>query len=117
MITSMIASLSEAFTLAESQGVDPAIFLETVNSALFQSAFVGSYGKLMLAPPERPGATIKLGAKDTRLFREAAESTHTPTPLADLYQGHLKEAIDAGLGDDDWAAGYLAQTRANKSIE
>ena len=113
MITSIIASLSEAFTVAESHGIDPAIFLETVNSALFQSAFVGNYGKFMIDPPEHPGATIKLGAKDTKLFREAAsQPAHVPTPLADLYQHHMETAIEAGRGDKDWAAGYLEQTRA-----
>jgi len=112
LITSMIAALSEAFTVAESHSVDPAVFLETINSALFQSPFVGNYGRFMIDPPEHPGATIKLGAKDTRLFREAAQSAHTPTPLADLYQSHMQAAIDASLGDADWAAGYLVQTRA-----
>jgi 3-hydroxyisobutyrate dehydrogenase-like beta-hydroxyacid dehydrogenase len=111
LITSMIASLSEAFTVAESQGIDPAIFLETINGALFQSAFVANYGKVMLNPPEKPGATIKLGAKDTRLFQESAEPGDAPTPLADLYQSHLQAAIAAGRGDEDWAAGYLGQTR------
>jgi 3-hydroxyisobutyrate dehydrogenase-like beta-hydroxyacid dehydrogenase len=112
MITSIIASLAEAFTVVESHGIDPAIFLETVNSALFQSVFVSNYGKFMIDPPEHPGATIKLGAKDTKLFREAAaEPAHTPTPLADLYQHHMDAAINAGRGDKDWAAGYLEQTR------
>lgn len=112
MITSIIASLSEAFTVAESHGIAPALFLETINSALFQSAFVGNYGKFMIEPPQSPGATIKLGAKDTRLFRESAEQSHTPTPLADLYQRTMQSAIEAGRGDEDWAAGYLSQTRA-----
>lgn len=112
LITSTIAALAEAFTVAESQGVDPAIFLETINDALFQSAFVGSYGRLMIAPPRNPGATIELGAKDTKLFREAAGSSSTPTPLADLYQHQLEAAIEEGRGEEDWAAGYLALTRS-----
>lgn len=112
MISSIIASLSEAFTVAEANSIDPARFLETVNSALFQSAFVGNYGQFMINPPEHPGATVKLGAKDTRLFREAAQSSQTPTPLADLYQNHMQAAIQSGRGDEDWAAGYFSQTRA-----
>ncbi|SNT36823.1 3-hydroxyisobutyrate dehydrogenase [Granulicella rosea] len=110
LISSMIASLSEAFTVAESKGIDPSIFLETVNSALFQSPFYANYGKLMIDPPAEVGATVKLGAKDTRLFREAAASV--PTPLADLYRDRFDAAIEAGRGDADWAAGYFAQTRA-----
>ncbi len=111
LITSVIASLSETFTFAEKQGIEPALFLEMINSALFQSPFYANYGKLMIEPPADPGATVKLGAKDTKLFRAAAEASRVPTPLADLYAHHLATAIDNGLGDEDWAAGYLAQSR------
>jgi 3-hydroxyisobutyrate dehydrogenase-like beta-hydroxyacid dehydrogenase len=111
LITSMIASLSEAFNVAASLGIDSATFLETINDALFQSAFVANYGRIMISPPETPGASMKLGAKDTRLFRDAARSGRTPTPLADLYQHNLEEAIESGRGDEDWAAGYLHHVR------
>ena len=67
LISAMIHSLSEAFVYAEGQGIDPAIFLETVNSALFQSPFYAAYSKVILHPPESPGATIALGEKDLRL--------------------------------------------------
>ena len=58
MITAMVQALSEAFVFADAQGIDPKIFLETVNSALFQSPFYAAYGKVMLEPPEHPGATV-----------------------------------------------------------
>src|SRR5271165_5764347 len=61
LISAMIHSLSEAFVYSAAQGIDPAVFLETVNSALFQSQFYAAYGKVMLHPPEQPGATIALG--------------------------------------------------------
>ena len=77
LISAMIHSLGEAFVYAEAQGIEPEVFLETVNSALFQSPFYAAYGKVMLHPPEQPGATIDLGAKDLRLLREAAASRNT----------------------------------------
>jgi 3-hydroxyisobutyrate dehydrogenase-like beta-hydroxyacid dehydrogenase len=49
----MIQSLSEAFVFAESQGIEPGVFLEAVNSALFQSPFYASSGNVMLHPPEQ----------------------------------------------------------------
>ena len=52
LISTMIQSLSEAFVFAESQGIAPAVFLEAVNSALFQSPFYAAYGKRD-APPTR----------------------------------------------------------------
>jgi 3-hydroxyisobutyrate dehydrogenase-like beta-hydroxyacid dehydrogenase len=107
LITAMIAALSESFVYAEAQDVEPAIFLDTVNKALFQSPFYEMYGKIMLAPPETPGATMAVGEKDTRLFREAAQAEQVKTPLADLFLENFHRAFGAGMKDADWAAGYL----------
>jgi 3-hydroxyisobutyrate dehydrogenase-like beta-hydroxyacid dehydrogenase len=112
LITAMIASLSEGFVYAESQSIDPALYIEAVNAALFQSPFYIAYAKVMLHPPETPGATIALGQKDTRLFREAAAATNTRTPLADHFQEQLNQAGEAGLRDHDWAAGYYQFVRS-----
>ena len=111
LIASTVASLAEAFNVTESQSVDPAVFLDTVNSALYQSVFFNNYGKLMLNPPATPGATVKLGLKDTQLFREVATAGDTPTPLADLLRNQLEITVAAGRGDQDWASGYLEQSR------
>lgn len=112
LITAMIAALSEGFVYAEAQNVEPAIFLDTVNKALFQSPFYEMYGKLMLAPPETPGATMAVGEKDTRLFREAAQAEHVQTPLADLFLQNFHRAFEVGMKDADWAAGYLQLQKA-----
>lgn len=115
LITAMIASLTETFLYAEAMQLEPATFLETVNNALFQSKFYAMYGDIMLHPPKTPGGTIALGEKDTRLFREAAQSGHVPTPLADQFLANFHRAIEAGMKDQDWAAGYLQLQRAGKS--
>ncbi len=111
LITAMIAGLSEAITFAEGSGIDPELFIETVNSALFQSPFYATYSKTMLHPPEQAAATVSLGAKDTRLFREAAKEAALRTPLADLFQQQFNAAIDKGKAGADWAAGYLELVR------
>jgi len=112
LITAMIASLSEGLVYAEALGIEPRVYLETVNNALFQSPFYQAYGKIMLYPPEHPGGTIAVGEKDIRLFREAAKSTDVKTELADLFEANFQRAIEAGMKDEDWAAGYyrLAQS-------
>jgi 3-hydroxyisobutyrate dehydrogenase-like beta-hydroxyacid dehydrogenase len=106
MITAMIASLSESMIYAEANGIAPALFAETANNALFRSPFYESYAKLMLDPPEHPVGTVTIGEKDMRLFREAAQGAGIETPLGDLYYAHFERAINAGLKDADWAAGY-----------
>ena len=113
LISAMIHSLGESFVYAAGQGIDPEVFLETVNSALFQSPFYAAYGKVMLHPPLKPGATISLGAKDLRLLREAAAARQTNLSLADHLAGILAEAQQTGLANEDWAVGQymMAQRR------
>jgi 3-hydroxyisobutyrate dehydrogenase-like beta-hydroxyacid dehydrogenase len=113
LISAMIHALSESFVYAQSQGIDPAAFLDTVNSALFQSPFYAAYGQVMLHPPEHPGATIELGAKDLSLLRQAAASRHTSLSLADNLGEVFAEAVRCGLGNEDWAVGQyrMAQRR------
>jgi len=113
LISAMIHSLGEAFVYAEKQGIEPEVFLETVNSALFQSPFYAAYGKVMLHPPEHVGATMELGAKDLRLLREAAASRNTSLSLANNLAEVFAQAQQAGLGGEDWAVGQyrMAQRR------
>lgn len=112
MISAMIEAMSEAFVFADSQGIDPALFLETINNALFQSAFYTQYGQTILSPPEVAGGTVALGSKDTALFRQAAGPLHLP--LAELIAQQLHRAEEAGMKDEDWAVGQyrMAQTTA-----
>lgn len=113
LISAMIHSLSESFVFAKSQGIEPGVFFETVNSALFQSPFYAAYAKIMFNPPKHAGGTIELGAKDLRLLREAAEAGGANLSLADQMAGIFAAAIESGLGNEDWAAGQymMAQKR------
>jgi 3-hydroxyisobutyrate dehydrogenase-like beta-hydroxyacid dehydrogenase len=113
LISTMLQSLSEAFVFAESQGIEPAAFFEAVNSALFQSPFYAAYANVMLNPPEHPGASIDLGAKDTRLLREAAAARNTRLSLAENLAEIFDQAKRAGLANEDWAVGQyrMAQQR------
>jgi 3-hydroxyisobutyrate dehydrogenase-like beta-hydroxyacid dehydrogenase len=113
LISAMIHSLGESFVYAAGQGIDPEVFLETVNSALFQSPFYAAYGKVMLYPPREPGATIDLGAKDLRLLREAATARQTSLSLAENLAEVFAEAQQSGLAGEDWAVGQyrMAQRR------
>jgi 3-hydroxyisobutyrate dehydrogenase-like beta-hydroxyacid dehydrogenase len=114
LISAMIQALGESFVYAEAQGIEPEAFLNTVNSALFQSPFYAAYGQVMLHPPEQPGATVALGEKDLRLLREAAASRHTRLSQADNLAEIFAQARQSGLGGEDWAVGQyrMAQRRA-----
>lgn len=111
LMLAMVASLSESAIVAEFLGIEPKVFLETVNEAIFQSPFYAAYSKLMLDPPHPPGGTVGLCEKDTRLFQDAAEEARVETPLADMFKSRLDDAIGVGMKNEDWAAGYYRLTR------
>ena len=111
LITAMIYGLSDAFVYCEGQGIGREIFFEAVNSALFQSPFCAAYAKLMLHPPEEPGASLEVGVKDLRLLREAAAGRGTRLSLADSLAEVFAEAQAAGFGRADWA---VAQYRVSQ---
>jgi 3-hydroxyisobutyrate dehydrogenase-like beta-hydroxyacid dehydrogenase len=116
MISAMVQTISEAFVFATAEGLNPELFLETVNEALFQSPFYSNYGRVMLHPPEHPGATVLLGEKDIRLFREATQSAGVRLGLAEYLQDQFNAAIGNGLGNTDWAVGqYRMAEQASKN--
>jgi 3-hydroxyisobutyrate dehydrogenase-like beta-hydroxyacid dehydrogenase len=112
LISTMIYSLSEAFVFAKEEGIEPAAFLEAVNSALFQSPFYAAYTSVMLDPPEVKGATIALGVKDLSLFRKAAEARGVGLGLAEHLADVLHAAQEAGWSAEDWAAGIYKTAQA-----
>jgi 3-hydroxyisobutyrate dehydrogenase-like beta-hydroxyacid dehydrogenase len=116
LISAMIHSLGEAFVYADRQGIEPEIFVEAINNALFQSPLYATYSKIMLHPPEHIGATIELGAKDLRLLREAAASRGTNLSLAEQMAEIFAEARRTGLAQEDWAVGQyrMAQRRGGE---
>jgi 3-hydroxyisobutyrate dehydrogenase-like beta-hydroxyacid dehydrogenase len=111
LISAMLYALSEAFVYAEGQGIEPEIFFEAVNSALFQSPFYAAYAKVMLHPPEQPGATMELGEKDLRMLREAAAERQTRLSLADSLAEVFAQARAAGLGKQDWPMGMYRMSQ------
>jgi len=117
LISAMIHSLGEAFVYAAAQDIEPETFLETVNSALFQSPFYAAYGQVMLHPPPQPGATMALGEKDLRLLREAAADRHTHLSLADNLAEIFAQARQDGLEGEDWAVGQYRMAQRRNAMD
>ena len=110
LIASVIASLSEAAHTASAHQIAPELFLSTINAALFQSPFYEAYAKLLLKAPPQPAATFSLGAKDVRLFRQAAVIGGNDTPLADLLNEYFDAGLAEGRKDEDWASAWYAMS-------
>src|SRR5277367_5016907 len=115
-VAAMVATLSEAMTVAESMEVSPELFVELANSATFRSPLYEIYGKTLTDPPKEIGASMELGEKDIRLFREAAAANGVKTPLAELMESNFDAALEAGMKDDDWATGYYELVRQRSTL-
>jgi 3-hydroxyisobutyrate dehydrogenase-like beta-hydroxyacid dehydrogenase len=115
-VAAMVATLSEAMTVAESMEVSPELFVRMANNATFRSPLYEMYGKTLTDPPKEIGASMELGGKDIRLFREAAAANGVKTPLAGLMEKNFDAALQAGMKDDDWATGYYELVRQTSML-
>jgi len=104
-IMAMIETLGEAFALAKASGVDPKLFLDVIESALFQSPIYGNYGGIIAEKRfDPPGFRLRLGLKDARLALAAADAVNVPAPLLSLVRDRMLHALAEGHGDLDWAS-------------
>jgi 3-hydroxyisobutyrate dehydrogenase-like beta-hydroxyacid dehydrogenase len=110
MISSLIESLSEAFSLVEKNGVSPKGFLEILLGSIFDAPAVRTYGELLLQGDfDQAGFVASLGRKDVSLVLDLARESGTPLPLAQLLESRFAEALYRGWGDRDWCVISLLQ--------
>ena len=105
LISSMVETLSEAFTLMQKSGVEPAKFLEVLNGSFFQSPIYENYGKIIIEEKfSPPGFALRLGLKDVRLVLAAGDEVAVPMPVASVIRDHFLSGVARGWGNMDWAA-------------
>jgi 3-hydroxyisobutyrate dehydrogenase-like beta-hydroxyacid dehydrogenase len=105
LISTMIESLAEAFSLVRKFGLDPDVFLDILTGSLFSAPVYRNYGSMIAADKFEPaGFKLPLGLKDNRLLLAAAEEAAVPMPMASLVHDRFVAAIAQGLGEADWAA-------------
>jgi 3-hydroxyisobutyrate dehydrogenase-like beta-hydroxyacid dehydrogenase len=105
LITCVIESLGEVFAVARKSNLDPGKVLEVLTSTLFSAPVYKTYGARVLEQQFSPaGFRMPLGLKDVRLMLQAAESTSSPMPFANVIRDHFLSGLAKGLGDLDWSA-------------
>jgi len=112
MIASMLETFSEAYATLRKAGVDPHLFLETMN-ALFASPVYANYGKIIADETFQPaGFALRLGLKDMRLVLETAQECTAPMPLASHLRDRFLSAVAQGQGELDWSSVARISARA-----
>lgn len=110
MIASAIATMTEAFSLAQRHGAPAALVHEVVTRKLFKGPVYEGVGRRLVqacsgqqpaAAP--PGFTLRLGLKDLALCRAAAHAVNLDLPVGNAVQQRLQCAADRGHAERDWA--------------
>jgi 3-hydroxyisobutyrate dehydrogenase len=104
----LVEGLAETIAFAESIGIDPQRFLQTIEGGPTGPAYAQLKGKMMIAREFDPAFSLALARKDAQLVLEAAERHGFDAALVEIVVRKMDAAIEAGHGDEDMAATIYA---------
>jgi 3-hydroxyisobutyrate dehydrogenase-like beta-hydroxyacid dehydrogenase len=107
MIAVLAQVMSEALVLGEASGVSREALLEVMGSSAAGAPFVKYKTEPLLRDDFSATFTTALMEKDIDLVLDAADDARVGLPLAREMKTHLRAAIEAGYGDDDFIALFL----------
>jgi 3-hydroxyisobutyrate dehydrogenase len=107
-IVGLLGVLAETVSLANSIGVDPAAFLETIEGGPLGLPYAQLKGNMMIEEDFPTSFSARLARKDAGLVLATAEASDLEMPIARAVAARFDEAIQAGHGEEDMAALYRA---------
>lgn len=107
-VLALTAAVAEAVALAERLGLDPALFLSTLDGTPSDSPYAHIKGEAMIRRDFAASFPSGGAAKDAALIVAAATSSGVNADVARAVLEKMRRAVDAGHKDDDMAAAYLA---------
>lgn len=115
MIGGLAQLMSEALVLGEAAGVSRAALLEVMGSSAAGAPFVKYKTEPLLRDDFSATFTTSLMEKDIDLVLDAADEKGVELPMAQELKELVRAAVDAGYGDDDFMALFLALRNASRS--
>ena len=107
-IVGLLGVLAETVAFANSIGVDPATFLETIEGGPLGLPYAQLKGNMMIEEHFPTSFSARLARKDASLVLATAEAHDLKMPIAQAVAARFDEAIQAGHGEQDLAAIYRA---------
>ncbi len=104
IVASTIATVSEAFLLAERGGADPAKIREALTGGFADSTILQQHGRRMVESDFKPGGPAKWQLKDTHTAVALAKSLGLSLPVIGLVDLLFQEMIAHGDGELDHSA-------------
>jgi 3-hydroxyisobutyrate dehydrogenase len=100
---------AEIFALAEGMGLQPQLFLDSIEGGALDLPYVRMKGKSILERNFEPSFRLALAAKDARLIEESAQRRALDLPLLTTIHQRLAEGAKEH-GDEDFSATYLTSS-------
>ena len=107
-VVTVLEGVADSLALTRDLGLDPALFLEAVAGGAMDAPYVQLKGKAMLSEQLDPSFALSGALKDVDLILAAAEGAGTDLGPMPGIREHLGRAVEAGHGDRDMAATWLA---------
>jgi 3-hydroxyisobutyrate dehydrogenase len=107
-IGTIVAATAQAIALAQSLGLDPQVFLDTLRGGAVDTPLLHLKGQAMIAGEFPPSFTVDGAVKDTGLIAAAMRESGTDPTLMDAVSCQFRKAADGGHGGEDMAAVYRA---------
>jgi 3-hydroxyisobutyrate dehydrogenase len=104
-IVGFVEALAETIAAARALDVDPETFFEAISGGPLDAAYARLKGRMMIAEDFPPSFALALAHKDARLV---LEETGITLPAVEDAAEQLARALEAGHGEEDLAAVYLA---------
>jgi 3-hydroxyisobutyrate dehydrogenase len=103
-LATQVEAVAETIALAEALGVDPDLFIETIDDGPLGSPYAVMKGRGMIAGEFTPGFALRLAFKDVGLALDAAAELHLDLPVTTALASRWSEAIADGHADEDVSA-------------
>jgi 3-hydroxyisobutyrate dehydrogenase len=107
-LISVTEAAAESIALAQALGVDPRLFLSTMEGSQIDTPYLHLKGEKILGGELSASFRLELACKDANLVVEAAEGAGVDLPLPRAARERFVRAVDLGHGDEDMAATYFA---------
>lgn len=100
--------LAESLALAKGLGVDPALVVDVVTGGPMESGYFQAKAAAILAENYTASFSVANAVKDFGLVVDAATQAGVQVDAAQAGLRRFERALEAGHGDKDMAASYLA---------
>jgi 3-hydroxyisobutyrate dehydrogenase len=107
-VLTVVDGLAQSLRMAEAFGLDPQLFLDAVKGGALDAPYLGMKGAAMLTGNFEPSFALAGALKDAGLIEDGARAAGVDPAFVTVVREHLRSAQEAGHGDLDLAAVYLA---------